>query len=111
MPRRIKEVKVIAINDGKNPTKYLTEDKAVYCGPDDFIRCALAAPHRERYDIRYIAHDSYESCRPWMPNTSEEEFEFMFQCMVEFSPYSFYNSEEYTKHFHRLWEGGCLSPC
>lgn len=110
MPRRIKEVKVIAINDGKNPVKYLTEDIAVYCGPDDFMRCALVVPHRERYEIRYVAHDSYESCRPWMPHISEEEFNFMFQGMAEFSPYGFYNPEEYVKHFNILWEGGCLSP-
>jgi hypothetical protein len=45
-----------------------------------------------------------------MPHTNEEEFDFMIQYMAEFSPYSLYNSEEYAKHFHRLWEGGCLSP-
>ena len=37
MPRRIKEVKVIAVNDGKNPVKYLTEGIAVYGDPDEFI--------------------------------------------------------------------------
>ena len=111
MPRRIKEVKVIAVNDGKNPVKYLTEGIAVYGDPDEFIRYILAEPHREKYDIRYVAHNSYESCRPWMPYVSEEEFSSMVQYMAKFSPYHFYDPEIYEKYFNVLWEGGCLSPC
>ncbi len=111
MPRQIKEVKVIAVNDGENPIKYLTEDRAVYESPDDFIRYTLAEPHRERYNVRYVAHDSYESCRSWMPHTGEEEFGSMIQYMAKFNPYRFYDPDIYMKYFNILWEGGLLSPC
>ena len=111
MPRRIKEVKVIAVNDGKHPLKYLTEDIAVYGDPDNFIRYLLAEPHRERYDIRYVAHNSYESCRMWLPYISEEDFSSMVQYMAKFTPYSFYDPDMYMKYFNTLWEGGFASPC
>ena len=111
MPRRIKEVKILAVNDGKNPIKYLTEGGATWWSPDEFIRCMLAEPHQEKYNIRYVAHDSYEPCRPWMPYVSEEEFSSMVQYMAKFNHCHYYDPEIYMKYFDVLWEGGLLSPC
>ncbi|MBQ8242270.1 MAG: hypothetical protein IJZ40_02160 [Bacteroidaceae bacterium] len=111
MPRQIKEIKVIAIDDGKNPVKYLTDEIATYSSPTDFMRCRLAPPHKESFEIRFLSHNSYEVYRPWFPNISEEEFNTMFRHMVEFDQFMFYDPELYMKYFNILWEGGGLTPC